>query len=76
MLVAARLGHTSTRMVEQHYVSLFEGLDREIGERLGAMRARRHKESERLHPANSLDGTEGTETAQVAQMRKGAEKDR
>ena len=29
MLVAARLGHSS--MVEKHCVSLFEGLDREIG---------------------------------------------
>jgi len=46
--VAARLGHTSTRMVEKHYVSLFEGLDGEIGERLGSMRELRQSESARL----------------------------
>lgn len=51
LLVAARLGHTSTRMVERHYVSLFEGLDAEIGEQLGAMRKRRKSESKRLRPA-------------------------
>ncbi|MGH9321027.1 MAG: tyrosine-type recombinase/integrase, partial [Vicinamibacteria bacterium] len=50
LLVAARLGHSSTRMVEKHYVSLFEGLDREIGERLGEMRARRAEVSRRLRP--------------------------
>ncbi len=51
LLVAARLGHTSTRMVEKHYVSLFEGLDREIGDRLGAMREARTSESMRLRPS-------------------------
>jgi integrase len=50
LLVAARLGHTSTRMVEKHYVSLFEGLDREIGESLGEMRASRVEASRRLRP--------------------------
>lgn len=50
LLVAARLGHTSTRMVEKHYVALFEGLDREIGERLGEMRAHRAEASRRLRP--------------------------
>ncbi len=56
MLVAARLGHTSTRMVEKHYVSLFEGLDREIGEKLGAMREGRKAESKRLQPEPSRAG--------------------
>jgi integrase len=50
LLVAARLGHTSTRMVEKHYVSLFEGLDREIGERLGEMRTHPREVSRRLRP--------------------------
>jgi integrase len=53
LLVAARLGHTSTRMVERHYVSLFEGLDREIGDKLGVMREQRETESRRLRPAAS-----------------------
>ena len=48
LLVAARLGHTSTRMVEKHYVSLFEGLDREIGERLGEMRVHGRETTRRL----------------------------
>jgi integrase len=46
LLVAARLGHTSTRMVERHYVSLFEGLDAEIGKQLGTMRKRRKRVEE------------------------------
>jgi len=37
-------------MVEKHYVSPFEGLDREIGEKLEAMRSHRTAESERLRP--------------------------
>jgi integrase len=55
MLVAARLGHTSTRMVEKHYVALFEGLDTEIGQQLEAMRARREQESARLRPTADVD---------------------
>jgi integrase len=51
LLVAARLGHTSTRMVEKHYVSLFEGLDREIGDKLGTMREGRKEQSQRLRPS-------------------------
>lgn len=51
LLVASRLGHTSTRMVERHYVSLFEGLDAEIGVSLGKMRTDREAEGQRLRPA-------------------------
>jgi integrase len=55
LLVAARLGRTSTRMVERHYVSLFEGLDGEIGSALGTMRRRRKAESARLRPRTDVD---------------------
>jgi integrase len=55
MQVAARLGHTSTRMIERHYVSLFEGLDAEVGEQLGRMRRRAVKESRRLRPGADVD---------------------
>jgi integrase len=48
LLVAARLGHTSTRMVESHYASLFEGLDRDIAAALEQMHADRDAVSERL----------------------------
>jgi integrase len=57
LLVAARLGHTSTRMVERHYVSLFEGLDREIGDQLGAMREDREEVSKRLRPEAGAGST-------------------
>ncbi len=40
-------------MVERHYVSLFEGLDAEIGERLGKMREERKAEARRLRAADS-----------------------
>jgi integrase len=60
LLVAARLGHTSTRMVEKHYVALFEGLDREIGDRLGVMREQRAAEAERLRPAGYLRDRAGS----------------
>lgn len=69
MLVAARLGHTSTRMVERHYVSLFEGLDREIGERLGEMRASREAETRRLRPSPTVSGRYDKGSAPVARLR-------
>ncbi len=52
LLVAARLGHTNTRMVERHYASLFEGLDREIARNLEEMHRRRASESRRLRPSS------------------------
>ena len=45
-----------SRRLQQHYVSLFEGLDREIGEKLGAMREGRKAESTRLRPEPSPAG--------------------
>jgi hypothetical protein len=45
VLVAFRLGHTSTRMVEQHYAGRLNRADKEIAEALdarhGAARVRR-----------------------------------
>lgn len=69
MLVAARLGHTSTRMVERHYVSLFDGLDREIGERLGDMRERRDAETKRLRPSPAVSGGYGKGKASVSRLK-------
>jgi len=46
--LASRLGHTSTRMVEKHYVTLFEGLDREIASALEKLHTDLEKQSERL----------------------------
>jgi hypothetical protein len=48
----------STRMVEQYYVSLFEGLDRHIGDKLGTLRehaAKVAKGSGRTHPCRARD---------------------
>lgn len=39
VLVAFRLGHRSTRMIEQHYGRLIESMDSEIAERLEGSRA-------------------------------------
>jgi len=36
LLVAFRLGHTSTRMVEQHYAGRLDGFDKEIAKELNA----------------------------------------
>jgi integrase len=48
VLVAFRLGHVSTRMVEQHYAGRLDRADKEIAEALGARYAAarlRHTES-------------------------------
>lgn len=48
VLVAFRLGHVSTRMVEQHYAGRLDRADKEIAEALGARYAAarlRHAES-------------------------------
>jgi hypothetical protein len=47
-------------MVERHYVALFEGLDREIGDRLGTMREERVAETARLRPAGYLRDIAGS----------------
>jgi hypothetical protein len=54
MLVAASLGHASTRVVEKHYVSLFEGLDRGIAEGMDGLRETREASSLRLRPAGDV----------------------
>ena len=41
VLVAFRLGHASTAMIERHYGELGEGFDREIADRLSATRTSR-----------------------------------
>jgi hypothetical protein len=38
VLVAFRLGHRSTRMIEKHYGRLVESMDSEIAQLLGAAR--------------------------------------
>ncbi len=40
VLVAFRLGHTSTAMIERHYGELVDGFDGEIAERLAGARSR------------------------------------
>jgi integrase len=52
LLVAFRLGHTSTRMVEKHYAGRLDGFDKEIAKELdtrhGAARMRHRQRSQRL----------------------------
>jgi len=54
-VLVVRLGHVSTRMVEQHYASRLDGADKEIAEahdaRRGAARLR--------HAESSYDGHAG-----------------
>jgi integrase len=44
VLVAFRLGHTSTRMVEQHYAGRLDRADKEIASALDAAARMRHAE--------------------------------
>jgi integrase len=44
VLVAFRLGHTSTRMVEQHYAGRLDRADKEIASALDAAARVRHVE--------------------------------
>jgi integrase len=55
VLVAFRLGHTSTRMVEQHYAGRLDRADKEIAEALGA----RHGAARMRHAEGSDRGREG-----------------
>jgi integrase len=48
VLVAFRLGHTSTRMVEQHYAGRLDRADREIASALDAAARVRHAEGTRV----------------------------
>jgi integrase len=51
VLVAFRLGHVSTRMVEQHYAGRLDRADKEIAEALGARHAAaRLRHAERSGP--------------------------
>jgi integrase len=43
VLVAFRLGHASTAMIERHYGELGEGFDREIADRLSAARGKQER---------------------------------
>jgi hypothetical protein len=47
VLVAFRLGHTSTRMLEQHYAGRLDRADRELGRALDAAARVRHVEGSR-----------------------------
>jgi integrase len=53
VLVAFRLGHASTAMIERHYGELGEGFDREIADRLSAARSKQAR-SGGLAPVSSL----------------------
>jgi integrase len=53
VLVAFRLGHASTAMIERHYGELVEVFDREIADRLAEAR-RRERRSPDLAPVSSL----------------------
>jgi hypothetical protein len=53
VLVAFRLGHTSTAMIERHYGELVDGFDREIADRLSAARNKSRRTPD-LAPVSSL----------------------
>lgn len=53
VLVAFRLGHASTAMIERHYGELGEGFDREIADRLSATRSKQGRGAG-LAPVSSL----------------------
>ncbi len=53
VLVAFRLGHSSTAMIERHYGEFVEGFDKEIADRL-ALARRRSRRSPNLAPVSSL----------------------
>jgi integrase len=55
ILVAFRLGHASTAMIERHYGELGEGFDREIADRLSAARSKQERGAG-LAPVSSLAG--------------------
>lgn len=49
--LADRLGHTSTRMIDRHYAVAYEGIDREIADRLERMAENADTEQVRLRGA-------------------------
>jgi hypothetical protein len=54
VLVAMRLGHTSTRMLEQHYAGRLDRADRELARALDAAARMRHAGEEERHDAEPL----------------------
>jgi integrase len=52
VLVAFRLGHTSTRMLEQHYAGRLDRANRELARALDAAARLRHVEGLREPPAD------------------------
>lgn len=56
VLVAFRLGHRSTRMIEQHYGRLIESMDAEIAERLERTRPNGDQMGTKRGPAGAIDG--------------------
>jgi integrase len=54
ILVAIRLGHAPTAMIERHYGELGEGFDREIADRLSAARNKQSTGNRGLAPVSSL----------------------
>jgi integrase len=54
VLVAFRLGHASTAMIERHYGDLGEGFDREIADRLSATRNKQGRGNRGLASLSSL----------------------
>jgi integrase len=56
VLVAFRLGHTSTRMVEQHYAGRLDRADREVASALDAAARMRHVSDTRASDADEHPG--------------------
>lgn len=56
VLVAFRLGHSSTRMVEQHYAGRLDRADKEIAEALDARHGVRHVCGTRRVPIAAASG--------------------
>jgi integrase len=59
VLVAFRLGHASTAMIERHYGELGEGFDREIADRLSAAR-NKSRGGRDVAPVTSLAAARGS----------------
>ena len=69
VLVAFRLGHASTAMIERHYGELGEGFDREIADRLSAARSKQARGGGGLAPVSSLAAARRSRS-RIPRMRK------
>jgi hypothetical protein len=69
VLVAFRLGHASTAMIERHYGELGEGFDREIADRLSAARSKQARGGGGLAPVSSLAAVRRSRS-RIPRMRK------